>query len=196
MALEESLISQGYWPICGIDEAGRGPLAGPVVAAAVIMEPGHELRLKVKDSKVLSAARRASLFDQIMESAYIQVGVSMVDAGSIDKINILKATLKAMREAVFKLEVSPQYAIIDGNVAPELPCLCTTVIRGDQLEPSISAASIVAKVVRDRYMEQMDALYPGYGFAQHKGYPTQAHYEAIRSLGACPIHRRSFRGVC
>ncbi len=196
MALEESLISQGYWPICGIDEAGRGPLAGPVVAAAVIMEPGHELRLKVKDSKVLSAARRASLFDQIMESAHIQVGVSMVDAGSIDKINILKATLKAMREAVFKLEVSPQYAIIDGNVAPELPCLCTAVIRGDQLEPSISAASIVAKVVRDRYMEQMDALYPGYGFAQHKGYPTQAHYEAIRSLGACPIHRRSFRGVC
>jgi ribonuclease HII len=196
MALEESLISQGYWPICGIDEAGRGPLAGPVVAAAVIMDPGHELRLKVRDSKLLSAARRASLCDRIMGSSRIQVGISMVDAGSIDTINILKATLKAMSEAVLKLEMPPQYAIVDGNIAPELPCLCTPVIRGDQFEPSISAASIVAKVIRDRYMEKMDALYPGYGFAQHKGYPTQAHYDAIRSLGACPIHRRSFRGVC
>ncbi len=160
------------------------------------MDPDHELRLKVRDSKLLSAARRASLFDQIMGSAQVHVGISMVDAGTIDKINILKASLMAMREAVLKLELVPRYAIIDGNAAPELPCLCTPVIRGDQLEPSISAASIVAKVIRDRYMEQMDTLYPGFGFAQHKGYPTQAHYDAIRSLGACPIHRRSFRGVC
>lgn len=160
------------------------------------MEPGHELRLVVKDSKQLSAARRASLFERIMSSDQIQVGVAMIDAGSIDEINILQATLKAMAEAVLKLEMPPAYAIIDGNIAPKLTCLCTPVIKGDQFEPSISAASIVAKVIRDRYMDSMDALYPGYGFAQHKGYPTQAHYEAIRSLGICPIHRRSFRGVC
>lgn len=196
MALEESLISQGYWPLCGVDEAGRGPLAGPVYAAAVIMDPGHELRLVVRDSKLLSPQRRTEIFENIMASDRIHVGFSSVDAGTIDEINILQATLLAMREAVLDLGIKPCYALVDGNVAPELPCSCVPVISGDQLEPSISAASIVAKVIRDRHMEEMDLLYPGYGFAQHKGYPTKAHFEAIRSLGICPIHRRSFKGVC
>jgi len=196
MSLEEDLISRGFWPLCGVDEAGRGPLAGPVVAAAVIMEPGHGLRLKVRDSKLLTPARRESLFEEIISSEGVHVGVSLVDARCIDRINILKATLQATCEAVCKLELVPVYAIVDGNAAPDLPCSCTPVVRGDQTEPSISAASIVAKVTRDRYMDRMDTLYPGYGFAAHKGYPTKAHYEAIRSLGICPIHRRTFRGVC
>lgn len=196
MSLEEDLISRGHWPVCGVDEAGRGPLAGPVVAAAVILEPGHSLRLRVKDSKQLSPARREKLFEEIVSSRGVFVGVSMADARCIDAVNILKATLQAMREAVFKLELVPSTALVDGNAAPDLPCRCVTVVRGDRLEPSISAASIVAKVTRDRYMDGMDALYPGYGFAAHKGYPTRAHYEAIRSLGICPIHRRTFRGVC
>ena len=196
MALEEDLLSQGYWPVCGVDEAGRGPLAGPVVAAAVIIDPAHELRLVVRDSKKLSPAKRERIYERLISSQEIQIGVSMVDAAAIDEINILKATLKAMTEAVSRLAVTPLYTLVDGNIAPPLTCTCIPVIKGDQSEPSISAASIVAKVVRDRLMDQMDVLYPGYGFARHKGYPTKAHYEAIRSLGICPIHRRSFKGVC
>ena len=195
MSLEDSLIARGCWPVCGIDEAGRGPLAGPVAAAAVIMEPGHELRRLVRDSKKLSPSRRERLFETIMQAPGVHVGFSLVDERCIDDINIRQASLKAMKEAVLNLRLEPLYAVIDGNVAPDLPCRCYTVIRGDELEPSISAASIVAKVIRDRHMEQMDRLYPGYGFAQHKGYPTRAHYEALRCLGACPIHRRSFHGV-
>ncbi|MFY9398746.1 MAG: ribonuclease HII [Desulfomonilia bacterium] len=195
MPLEDSLIARGCWPLCGVDEAGRGPLAGPVAAAAVILEPGHRLRLEVRDSKSLSPSQRERLFETIMTSPGVQVGYSLVDERCIDETNILSATLKAMREAVFNLPQAPRFAVIDGNVAPDLPCTCYTVVKGDRLEPSISAASIVAKVIRDRHMEQMDRLYPGYGFARHKGYPTREHFEAIRRLGACPIHRRSFRGV-
>ncbi|HPJ92469.1 MAG TPA: ribonuclease HII [Deltaproteobacteria bacterium] len=196
MALEEDLILKGHWPVCGVDEAGRGPLAGPVVAAAVIIDPAHELRLVVKDSKKLSPAKREKIYERLISSQEIQIGVSMVDAATIDEMNILKATLKAMTDAVSKLADNPLYALVDGNIAPPLPCRCIPVIKGDQFEPSISAASIVAKVVRDRLMDQMDVRYPGYGFAKHKGYPTKSHYEAIRSLGVCPIHRRSFKGVC
>ncbi|HOO37176.1 MAG TPA: ribonuclease HII [Deltaproteobacteria bacterium] len=196
MALEEDLIRKGHWPVCGVDEAGRGPLAGPVVAAAVIIDPAHELRLVVKDSKKLSPAKREKIYERLISSQEIQIGVSMVDAATIDEMNILKATLKAMTDAVSKLADNPLYALVDGNIAPPLPCRCIPVIKGDQFEPSISAASIVAKVVRDRLMDQMDVRYPGYGFAKHKGYPTKSHYEAIRSLGVCPIHRRSFKGVC
>ncbi len=196
MALEEDLILKGHWPVCGVDEAGRGPLAGPVVAAAVIIDPAHELRLVVKDSKKLSPAKREEIYERLISSQEIQIGVSMVDAATIDEMNILKATLKAMTEAVSKLADNPLYALVDGNIAPPLTCRCIPVIKGDQFEPSISAASIVAKVVRDRLMDQMDVHYPGYGFAKHKGYPTKSHYEAIRSLGVCPIHRRSFKGVC
>jgi len=196
MALEEDLISQGCWPVCGVDEAGRGPLAGPVVAAAVIIDPAHELRLVVKDSKKLSPAKREKIYASLVSSQEIHIGVSLVDAAVIDEMNILRATLKAMTQAVSQLVLPPLYALVDGNIAPPLTCRCIPVIKGDQTEPSISAASIVAKVVRDRLMVKMDALYPGYGFARHKGYPTKAHYEAIHSLGICPIHRRSFKGVC
>lgn len=171
-------------------------MAGPVVAAAVIIDPAHELRLVVKDSKKLSPAKREEIYERLISSQEIQIGVSMVDAATIDEMNILKATLKAMTDAVSKLADNPLYALVDGNIAPPLPCRCIPVIKGDQFEPSISAASIVAKVVRDRLMDQMDVHYPGYGFAKHKGYPTKSHYEAIRSLGVCPIHRRSFKGVC
>jgi ribonuclease HII len=196
MSLEEDLISCGCWPVCGVDEAGRGPLAGPVVAAAVIMAPACALRLLVRDSKQLSANRREKIFQQLVSSDEVHIGVSVVDAAAIDEMNILKATLHAMGEAVFKLTDPPHYALVDGNALPKLPCQAIPVIRGDATEPSISAASIIAKVTRDRFMIQMDEQYPGYGFAQHKGYPTREHVEAIRKFGACPIHRRTFRGVC
>ncbi len=195
MTLEEELLSQGHWPICGVDEAGRGPLAGPVVAAAVILPAGHELRPLVHDSKRLSPSKRESLYKRLISEEDIHVGVSMVDNGTIDEINILQATLRAMETAVSCLPQIPAYALIDGNIAPKMACRCMPIIKGDVFEPCISAASIVAKVIRDAHMAEMDELYPGYGFAQHKGYPTRSHYEAIRSLGACPIHRRSFKGV-
>lgn len=195
MPLEDELISLGQWPLCGVDEAGRGPLAGPVVAAAVIMDPSSYLRGLVKDSKRLTPARREDLFEELSSSPDIRVGISIVDAPAIDEMNILRATLAAMGEAVARLGIVPVAALVDGNAAPDVPCRCYTVIKGDQTEPSISAASIVAKVTRDRIMTHMDHVYPGYGFSRHKGYPTQDHYAAIRRLGACPIHRRSFRGV-
>jgi len=195
MALEEELICQGRWPVCGIDEAGRGPLAGPVVAAAVIMDPGISLRAIVRDSKVISPSKRESIYEDLIQSEKVYVGVSMVGARIVDSINILQATLQAMSEAVEDLGIEPDCALVDGNKAPGLSCECITVVGGDRLEPSISAASIVAKVIRDRHMIRMDNLYPGYGFAKHKGYPTKDHYNAIQSIGICPIHRRSFRGV-
>lgn len=195
MPLEEDLIAQGLWPLCGVDEAGRGPLAGPVVAAAVIMSPQSPLRSIVRDSKRLSEAQREKIFALLVSSVEVCIGISMVDAMTIDTINILKATLKAMGEAVCKLAVSPHCALVDGNAVPSLTCRCIPVIGGDQTEPSISAASIVAKVTRDRYMRNMEELYPGYGFSRHKGYPTKDHIEAIVSLGPCRIHRRSFKGV-
>ncbi|MCE5274830.1 MAG: ribonuclease HII [Syntrophaceae bacterium] len=196
MSLEEDLISCGSWPLCGVDEAGRGPLAGPVVAAAVIMAPSSGLRPVVRDSKQLSPNRREEIFDRLCSSEDVCIGISMVDAGAIDDVNILQATLKAMEKAVLDLSTKPRYALIDGNALPKLPCKGIPVIGGDRTEPSISAASIIAKVTRDRLMIRMDAQYPGYGFARHKGYPTSAHLEAIRRLGACPIHRRTFKGVC
>ena len=195
MTIEEDLLSQGHWPICGVDEAGRGPLAGPVVAAAVIMHPEHVLRRLVNDSKKLSPAKRKSIYELLISSDDIHIGVAMVDSRSIDEINILQATLKAMTQAVSSLPKIPVYALVDGNIAPPVPCRCIPIIKGDQSEPSISAASIVAKVIRDSHMAEMDQLYPGYGFSKHKGYPTRSHYEAISSLGICPIHRRSFKGV-
>lgn len=171
-------------------------MAGPVVAAALIIDPAHELRLVVKDSKQLSPTKRERIYERLISSDGVYIGVAMVDAAAIDEMNILRATLKAMSEAVSLLSEEPMYALVDGNIAPQVTCTCIPVIKGDQFEPSISAASIVAKVVRDKFMVKMDKLYPGYGFAKHKGYPTKSHYEAIRSLGICPIHRRSFKGVC
>jgi ribonuclease HII len=195
MPLEEDLIAQGIWPLCGVDEAGRGPLAGPVVAAAVIMNPESVLRSLVRDSKRLSETQREKIFGMLLSSKEVYIGISMVDAATIDEINILKSTLMAMSQAVNKLSIFPACALVDGNVPPDLDCRCITVVKGDVTEPSISAASIVAKVTRDRYMRQLDELYPGYGLSVHKGYPTKAHMEAIFRLGPSRIHRRSFRGV-
>jgi ribonuclease HII len=196
MAFEEDLISCGCWPVCGVDEAGRGPLAGPVVAAAVIMAQSCGLRSMVRDSKKLSEKKREHIFELLNSSDDVVIGISLQDAGVIDEINILQASLKAMQEAVNQLTHAPQYALIDGNVLPQLTCKGIAIIGGDQSEPSISAASIVAKVTRDRLMLEMDRQFPGYGFARHKGYPTREHLEAIGRKGACPIHRRTFRGVC
>jgi ribonuclease HII len=195
MTLEDELCSQGFQPICGVDEAGRGPLAGPVVAAAVIMPPCSPLRSLVRDSKSVSRARRESIYRLIVSSPEVHWAVFEVGPVIIDRENILRATLLAMREAVSRLTVAPAYVLVDGNATPELDCPCRAVVRGDATEPAIMAASIVAKVTRDAVMGRMDRMYPGYGFARHKGYPTREHYEALRRLGACPIHRRTFRGV-
>jgi ribonuclease HII len=195
MPLEEDLIRQGLWPVCGVDEAGRGPLAGPVVAAAAILVPGCSLRSLVRDSKALSSSKRETLFELLITDKDVQVGIAIVDAQTIDEINIFQATMLAMGQAVANLGITPVHALIDGNHCPALSCKRTAVIGGDAIEPSISAASIVAKVTRDRLMVSLDITYPGYGFAQHKGYPTRSHYEAIRILGPCPIHRRSYKGV-
>lgn len=195
MPLEEDLIAQGVWPVCGVDEAGRGPLAGPVVAAGAILTPVSPLRSMVRDSKALSASQREALFELLMADTDVCVGVAIVDARTIDEINIFQATMLAMCQAVADLKIMPSHALIDGNHCPELTCTSTAVIGGDATESSISAASIVAKVTRDRLMASLDITYPGYGFARHKGYPTRAHHEAIRILGPCPIHRRSYKGV-
>jgi ribonuclease HII len=195
MALEEGLLTRGVWPLCGIDEAGRGPLAGPVVAAAVVISPASPLRKLVKDSKKLSPSKREYLYELLMSSDDFSCGIAAVDERTIDKINILKATMLAMEQSFNNLNVKPLFALVDGNKSPNLSCGCIPVIGGDATEPSISAASIIAKVTRDRYMFDMDSLYPGYGFRIHKGYPTRAHYTALNSLGPCPIHRKSFKGV-
>jgi len=195
MTLEESLINRGLWPLCGIDEAGRGPLAGPVFAASVIISPTSPLRKLVKDSKSISNSKRERIYELLVSSKDVYTGVAMVDEKKIDEINILMATMLAMKQSFQLLEIKPVAALIDGNRAPELPCECIPVIKGDKTEPSISAASIVAKVARDRYMTEMESLYPGYGFNVHKGYPTKGHYDAIRRLGACSIHRMTFKGV-
>jgi ribonuclease HII len=195
MALEEGLLTRGVWPLCGIDEAGRGPLAGPVVAASAVISPASPLRNLVKDSKKLSPSKREHLYELLINSDDVSCGIAMVDEHIIDKINILKATMMAMEQSFNNLNIKPVYALVDGNKKPNLSCECISVVGGDATEPSISAASIIAKVTRDRYMSDMDGLYPGYGFRIHKGYPTKAHYSAIRLLGPCPIHRKSFKGV-
>jgi ribonuclease HII len=162
----------------------------------VIIVPSSRMRSIVKDSKLLTENKREEIFGILTSSNEVFIGISIVDAASIDEMNILQATLKAMEEAVKKLTIEPRYALVDGNALPKLPCQGIPVIAGDECEPSISAASIIAKVTRDRLMVRMDERYPGYGFARHKGYPTKAHVTAIRTLGVCPIHRRTFKGVC
>lgn len=176
----------------GIDEAGRGPLAGPVVAAAVIMPQNCPL-LYVNDSKKLSAAKREELFEQIMDAA-VCVGVGMASPGRIDEINILQATYEAMREAVSQLEPHPGMLVNDAVIIPGITVPQKAVVKGDAKCYSIAAASIIAKVTRDRIMEQYDSLYPEYGFAGHKGYGSAAHIAALKEYGPCPIHRRSFIG--
>ena len=177
----------------GVDEAGRGPLAGPVVVAAVILPPEYELE-SLDDSKRLSALKRERLTPQI-EAQAIAFNVQFVEVDEIDRVNILQATLNGMQRAIEKLEPTPHRVMIDGNRAPRLCCEVKTIIGGDRLIPSISAASILAKVYRDRLMQSMHHLYPDYGFDRHKGYPTPQHLERLRALGPCPIHRKSFAPV-
>lgn len=181
-----------YDVIAGIDEVGRGPLAGPVVACAVVLPKGCEI-LYVNDSKQLSAAKREELYEEIMEKA-LGVGLGCVSHTRIDEINILQATYEAMREAVHHLPVEPDLLLNDAVVIPQLLMQQVKLIHGDARSISIAAASIVAKVTRDRMMVEYDEIYPQYGFAQNKGYGSAAHMDAIRKYGPCPIHRKSFIG--
>lgn len=176
--------------ICGIDEVGRGPLAGPVVAGAVIL-PKDEPILYLNDSKKLSEKKREQLYDEIMEKA-VAVGIGMVSPARIDEINILQATYEAMREAISKLAVKPDLLLNDAVTIPEVEIRQIPIIKGDAKSVSIAAASIVAKVTRDRLMAEYDGVIPGYDFAKNKGYGTKAHIEALKSQGASPIHRRTF----
>lgn len=190
----ESLArAKGYRVIAGVDEAGRGPLAGPVVASAVILHPG-QLIAGVDDSKKLTEKKRELLFDRIMAEA-LSVGVGVSDASVVDQINILQATLGAMESSVAALSVSPDCILIDGISKTSLPIQQICVKKGDSLSASIAAASIIAKVTRDRMMLEFDREYPGYGFASHKGYGARSHLEAIRRLGPSKIHRLTFGGV-
>lgn len=179
--------------IVGIDEAGRGPLAGPVVAGAVILNPLKPI-LGLADSKQLTEKQRNVLFAQIQENA-IAVGVGRAEVEEIDRVNILQATFLAMQRAFTALSVVPHLALIDGNASPVLPCTIKTIISGDQTEPAISAASIIAKVTRDREMVMLDKEFPHYGFAKHKGYSTKEHLAALKQHGPCVIHRRCYAPV-
>ncbi|MFT4690172.1 MAG: ribonuclease HII [Verrucomicrobiia bacterium] len=197
-AHERKLLDEGVHPLAGIDEAGRGPLAGPVAAAAVILpeswvQAGLPDSLKgLNDSKQLSEKKRESLFAVISSATEIVYGVAIVDAQTIDRINILQATHLAMNQALAKLAVSPSHSLVDGNPVKTLTTSQTAIVKGDSLSFSIAAASILAKVTRDRLMVEYDREYPDYGFAQHKGYGTKKHMAAIEKHGACPIHRMSF----
>ena len=188
--IENSLYAEGYKAICGVDEAGRGPLAGPVCAAAVILPKGLELP-GLNDSKKLTDKKRRELFPIIKEQA-IAYGIGFASHEEIDEINILQATYLAMERALQQLEGKADFAIIDGNRAKDFGIPVRTVIKGDSLSASIAAASILAKVTRDDLMLEMAEKYPEYGFEVHKGYGTKAHYEALRAHGHSPIHRMSF----
>ncbi|MCR5687064.1 MAG: ribonuclease HII [Lachnospiraceae bacterium] len=181
-----------YSAICGIDEVGRGPLAGPVVAGAVILKKDERI-LYLNDSKQLSSAKRDELYDVIYEKA-AAVSVASVSHERIDEINILQATYEAMRLAIMNLKIKPDILLNDAVTIPDVDIKQVPIIKGDAKSCSIAAASIVAKVTRDRFMEEMDSKYPGYNFASNKGYGSAEHINAIRTLGPCPIHRRTFIG--
>lgn len=191
-SFEREYAAKGFTAICGIDEAGRGPLAGPVAAACVILPPDTDI-LYLNDSKKLSPKRRDLLFDEIREKA-AAYSVCMVGPERIDEINILQATYEAMRNAVGSLSVTPDLLLVDAVTIPGTGIRQVPIIKGDQKSASIAAASILAKVTRDRYMEECSAKWPEYGFDAHKGYGTAKHMEKLRELGPCPIHRRSFLG--
>lgn len=188
--IEQSHFDRGVQIICGVDEAGRGPLAGPVCAAAVILPANVEIP-GLNDSKKLSDKKRRELYPIIKEKA-IAYGIAFVDHKEIDEINILQATYLAMERAINQLSVKPELALIDGNRAKDFGVPVETVVHGDSLSASIAAASVLAKVTRDDYMLEMANTYPGYDFEIHKGYGTKAHYAALTKLGASPIHRMSF----
>lgn len=179
--------------IAGLDEAGRGPLAGPVFAAAVILDPARSI-VGLADSKKLSAARREQLAVEIRSKA-LAWALGRAGVAEIDRLNILQAALLAMQRAVAALPIAPAQALVDGNRCPPLACPCRAIVKGDATVPAISAASILAKVARDAELCELHDRYPHYGFAQHKGYPTAAHLAALRRFGPCPEHRRSFAPV-
>lgn len=179
--------------VAGVDEVGRGPLCGPVVTAAVILDPATPI-LGLNDSKKLTEARREALFDEICEKSLAWC-IARAEVAEIDQLNILQATMLAMQRAVAGLSVTPRLALIDGNRCPQLQVPSAAVVKGDSKVPAIAAASILAKVSRDREMHELDRLYPGYGIAGHKGYPTPQHLEALQRLGPVAIHRRSFAPV-
>ncbi len=189
-AIEEELFAQGITSICGIDEAGRGPLAGPVCAAAVILPPHLEIP-GLDDSKKLTDKRRRELMPVIKEQA-IAWGIGFASHEEIDEINILQATFLAMERALENMELKPDFALIDGNREKDFGLPVKTVVKGDSLSANIAAASVLAKVTRDDWMEDMAQEHPGYGFEIHKGYGTKAHYAALTTLGPCRIHRRTF----
>lgn len=187
---EKELYSKGYEYICGIDEAGRGPLCGPVVAAAVILKKGDKIE-GVNDSKKLSEKKREQLFEKIKERA-VAYSVGIVDEKTIDEINILEATRLAMKKAVEGLRVEAEYALVDAEKKVPIDIPYIPIIKGDALSESIAAASIIAKVTRDRMIVELDSKYPEYNFAKNKGYGTKQHTDAIKEYGLCPAHRRSF----
>jgi ribonuclease HII len=187
---ERALWDQGFQLVAGMDEAGRGPLAGPVVAACVLFPPGVTLE-GINDSKKISPKKRNELYDRIMSKA-LAVGIGIIGAEEIDRLNILKATRNAMEMAVQEMDVQPDYLLVDALEDLEIPILHKGIIKGDEKSHSIAAASIVAKVTRDRYMGEMDRYYPKYGFGRHKGYGTKEHIQAIHIYGPCPIHRKTF----
>lgn len=190
MGLDFALVEE---LVAGVDEVGRGPLCGPVVTAAVILDPARPIS-GLNDSKKLTEARREKLFDEIREKALAWY-IARAEVHEIDQLNILHATMLAMQRAVEGLSVTPKLALIDGNRCPKLNVPSAPVVQGDAKVPAIAAASILAKVSRDREMQEMEALYPGYGMGGHKGYPTPVHLEALKRLGPTPIHRRSFGPV-
>jgi len=192
-ALEQAALDADGGPVCGVDEAGRGPWAGPVSAAAVILNP-DDIPAGLNDSKALTAARREALEIEIKARA-VAWGVGFASVEEIDQMNILHATGLAMRRAVEALGTSPATALVDGNYRFNLPCEVRPVVGGDGLSLSIAAASILAKTARDRLMIELDAVYPGYGFAGHKGYNAPVHQKALQTLGPCPAHRRTWAPI-
>jgi ribonuclease HII len=189
---EQRGLVAGHQIIAGVDEAGRGPWAGPVVAAAVVLAP-DQVPEGIADSKQLTENAREALFEEILKTA--AVGLAFADPERIDRDNILAATLWSMQQAITELPEMPDLALIDGNRAPKLECAVETIVKGDARSLSIAAASIVAKVSRDRIMKRFDAQYPDYGFGQHKGYGTVQHSSALKKFGVTPLHRRSFKPI-
>lgn len=189
--VETLFREKGYTAICGVDEAGRGPLAGPVFAAAVILPYGCEIE-RLNDSKKLSAKVRDRLFDEICEKA-LAYSIASASVEEIDALNILHASMLAMKRAIESLAIKPDLALIDGNRSPECEAETLAIVKGDSKSASIAAASILAKVSRDRVMDELAYQYPEYAFEKHKGYPTKLHYEKIAEHGILPIHRKSFR---
>ncbi len=193
LVYERKYWDMGKTVVAGVDEAGRGPLAGAVFSAAVVLHPGADIE-GLDDSKKLSEKKREYLFDVIKEKA-LYWNIASVDEKTIDRINILESAYLAFAYALNGLPVMPEIALIDGNRAKNIPTEFETIVKGDSLSRSIAAASILAKVARDRYITELDKVYPEYGFAKHKGYPTKEHLEAVKKYGPCPIHRLTFKGV-